>query len=96
MVVVLIETSKSQCNVQHTVYVNELQYFAITMLNLQVLSKHEICTLHVARIETQCFSSAELKARSRHFPIHGERVRLILERSRAEEFRKKVLGFESC
>ena len=96
VVVVLIERSKSQCNVQRTIYVNELQYFAITVLNLRVLSKQGICMLHVARIETQCFSSAKLKARSRQFPIHGERVRLILERSRAEEFRKKPLCFESC
>ena len=37
--VLLIERSKSHCNVQHTIYVNELQYFAITVLNLRVLSK---------------------------------------------------------
>lgn len=96
VLVVLMERSKSQCNVQHTIYVNELQYFAITVLNLRVLSKQRICTLHVARIETRCFSNAKPKARSRQFPIRGERVRLILERSRAEEFRKKPLCFESC
>ena len=50
--VVLIERSKSQYLVQHTIYVNELQYFAITMLNLRVLSKQGVYALHIVRIET--------------------------------------------
>jgi len=50
--VVVIERSKSQYLVQHTIYVNELQYFAITMLNLRVLSKQGVYALHIVRIET--------------------------------------------